>query len=183
MQHPPLRHEQSVAQAYRENFSNTFQHNVYTAWSELTDGHLDGPAPAVKSINKANSRLPDDQLYILPGTHRLIDFEITLNLTAANQQAGSRVVILGAFRLLLKKLCDAYHFNYIFIDCGPSSGTINQLVFLSSDFIIPPVFADYFSTTSVFGLLTAVLDRWLTWHRILVDEQNNNARAVTSPCR
>lgn len=173
LQHPPIADEPSLEPAYKESFSTAFKDNVYTAWKLWSKGANNPTLPAIVKIQKG--RLPDNSLYILPGSHKLIDFENTLSLTALNTLVGARTVILGSFRKLLQELCKIHQFDLVFVDCGPSSGALNQMIFLSSDYIIPPVYADYFSTTSVFGLLTSVVDRWLTWYRMFVSEQAQDA--------
>ena len=137
--------------------------------------------PDLHEISKGD--LPNHHLYLLPGTHRLIELEYTLNLSVLQTQSGARGVILGAFRRLLKELSKLHRFDLVFVDCGPSSGTLNQIICMSSDYIIPPVHADYFSTTSVFGLLTSVLDKWLTFRQDLVNAQSEDEDDANSVFR
>ena len=46
-----------------------------------------------------------------------------------------------------------------------------QVCVMSCDYILPPVFADYFSLSSVHGLLHVVLKDWLQWHRLVMSKQ------------
>lgn len=180
MQHPANPDEQSLEPEYKNNVKSTFKENVATALKRQAMGDPNAPLPAVHEVTKG--AIPSQKLYILPGSHRLIEFELNLNVAALNE-ASSNGVTLGAFRKLLDRLCEVHDFDLVFVDCGPSSGKLNQIIFFSSDYIIPPVFADYFSTTSVFGLLTSVLDKWRTWHKKLVEYQQGDQMEYESPFR
>lgn len=41
----------------------------------------------------------------------------------------------------------------------------------SCDYLLPPVFADFFSLSSAQAMLEQVLPRWLAWHTELVNQQ------------
>ena len=53
--------------------------------------------------------------------------------------------------------------QFIIVDLGPTVDDINMGIVMSSDYVLPPVFADYFSTCSVYGLLNEVLPGFLSW--------------------
>ena len=42
---------------------------------------------------------------------------------------------------------------------------------MSCDYIIPPIFADFFSLSSVHGLLHNVLPAWIGWHQEVCNYQ------------
>jgi hypothetical protein len=64
---------------------------------------------------------------------------------------------------LLDSLNQKYNFDYIFVDCAPSSGTFNRSIILNCDYILPPAFADEFSCQSTEQLLKHLLPSWFNW--------------------
>ena len=57
--------------------------------------------------------------------------------------------------------------SIVLADFGPSSGVINKVFLLSCDYILPPAFADYFSLSSVHGLVQYLFPEWISWHQTL----------------
>ena len=55
--------------------------------------------------------------------------------------------------------------EFIIIDLGPSRDEINKALVMSSDFILPPASADYFSCSSVRGLLYEALPSFWKWRK------------------
>jgi len=118
-------------------------------------------------------KLPDDvscpqNLYIIPGNPMITDFEANLNLVDA--QAQTAAVYLGAFRQLFLSTAEVSKADFILVDVGPSMSTLNQTILLSCDFLMPPVFADFFSLSSMHTLLHQMIPK-LQEHRDRILEQ------------
>ncbi|KAK3284245.1 hypothetical protein CYMTET_8095, partial [Cymbomonas tetramitiformis] len=92
--------------------------------------------------------------------------EALLKATAANID-----MYYGAFRAFFLDLAVEHGFKYIVLDLSPSACLLNQLLVMSSDFVIPPAFPDFFSTSSVCSLLKTIMPKWITWQKRLVRSQ------------
>lgn len=66
----------------------------------------------------------------------------------------------------------------VLVDLGPSSGLLNRVFVMSSDFILPPAFADRLSMASVDGLLNSILPDWYKWHARVLGEQPGRINMV-----
>jgi hypothetical protein len=64
--------------------------------------------------------------------------------------------------------------DIVIIDVGPSSGIINKVIVMGSDYILPATLADFNSICSGEGLLTAVLPNWYTWYRDFLKYQKDS---------
>ena len=104
----------------------------------------------------------EKNLWLLPGSGRVSEFESTYSslLGVTLQQ---RAEFVGALRYAVDALCKANDFEVVLLDFSPNAGVINKALVMACDFIIPPCFADYFSLSSVHGLLYSVLPDWLAW--------------------
>lgn len=65
---------------------------------------------------------------------------------------------------MLSKLGHERNYDYIFIDVGPSSGSLTRSCFLSSDHFFIPIAADRFNIQAL-RTLSQIIDRWLTEHQ------------------
>jgi cellulose biosynthesis protein BcsQ len=107
---------------------------------------------------------------LLPGSIELSK----LSLTAATPMFECRR--FGVFRKMFNCIAKSYStpespLEFIIIDQGPSVDEINKALVMSSDYVLPPVNADYFSCSSVRGLLYAALPSFCKWrkqHRLKV---------------
>jgi cellulose biosynthesis protein BcsQ len=120
----------------------------------------------------------ENRLMLLPGSPALNLIEQSLEL---NQTASSAVTYYGVFRKVLLDTAKKWKADVVIVDLGPSGGKWNQAMAMSSDYILPTVLADYFSTASVHGLIgtrgqtneTKVLPKWIEWvgqHRTLISK-------------
>lgn len=115
-----------------------------------------GPAPT----NTCN-------LFLVKGSTSLTKIEKRLSAKMAELDLPSQedpdVVSrhLGAFRRNVLNLCRKHSFEVVLLDLGPAASTTNMVLCLSCDAILPPVFAESFSVTSVEGLINNVLPLWV----------------------
>jgi cellulose biosynthesis protein BcsQ len=139
--------------------------DLFTALSPAFLGNAGGMvAPPVYA-------LPDvPNLYLLPGSPSVFRFEQQLGFMDA-MDAVPRSYYAGALSHMLQQLAARDGYEFIILDCSPSSGVINKICVMSSDFILPPCFADFYSLSSVHGLLFNVLPVWLRWRATVVAEQ------------
>lgn len=70
---------------------------------------------------------------------------------------------VGAFRAMLNALINDLKIDFVLVDCAPADSAINKFMTMTSDFILPPVFPDFFSMSSIEGLLSNVLPDWYNW--------------------
>lgn len=67
--------------------------------------------------------------------------------------------------------------DVVLIDMAPSSEFMNRVIAMSSDYILPPSFADFLCLSSAEGLLRYVLPLWYEWHEKMTKAQAAMLRA------
>jgi len=101
-----------------------------------------------------------ENLYLLPGNIKFAEYDITLGMA---QTISDSIVTLknlpGAINYLLDKTAEKYDADYILIDMSPSLSSINQNLFMISDYFIIPSSPDYFSLMAL-DSLSNVLPKW-----------------------
>jgi cellulose biosynthesis protein BcsQ len=101
-----------------------------------------------------------ENLYLLPGNIKFAEYDITLGMA---QTISDSIVTLknlpGAINYLLDKTAEKYNADYILIDMSPSLSSINQNLFMISDYFIIPTAPDYFSVMAL-DSLSNVLPKW-----------------------
>jgi len=101
-----------------------------------------------------------ENLYLLPGNIKFAENDITLGMA---QNISDALVTLknlpGAINYLLDKTAEAYNADYILIDMSPSLSSINQNLFMISDYFIIPTSPDYFSVMALESL-SDILPKW-----------------------
>jgi cellulose biosynthesis protein BcsQ len=105
----------------------------------------------------------DETLYLMPGSIRLAEYEVTLGI--AQELSGSLSAlrnIPGSIRHLVDLTASRYNVDYVLMDMSPSLGALNQNVLTISDYFIVPLHPDYFSTMGI-DSLAATLPRWQRW--------------------
>ena len=125
-------------------------------------GRLDElKAPTLLSVDPG---FYDGNLLLLPGSIELS----TVRLKHREDKDECRQ--FGVLRKLFKMIAQAYStadspLEFIIVDLGPSVDDLNKAFVMSSDYVLPPVKADYFSASSVRGLLYEVLPQFRDWQR------------------
>ena len=101
-----------------------------------------------------------ENLYLLPGSIKFAEYDITLGMA---QTISDSLVTLqnlpGAINYLLDETAKKYDADYILIDMSPSLSSINQNLFMISDYFIIPIAPDYFSVMAI-DSLSDVLPKW-----------------------
>ncbi len=120
----------------------------------------------------------DGNLILLPGSHDIKSLEDELaQLIGSGEHDGngaetSRLSFpnrtnryAGAFRYMINAMVSKWQLDYVIIDCAPANSHLNKVITMTSDYILPPVFPDFFSMSSVRGLLSTVLPKWYLWRQ------------------
>jgi len=101
-----------------------------------------------------------ENLYLLAGSIKFAEYDITLGMA---QTISDSLVTLqnlpGAINYLLDKTAEKYKADYILIDMSPSLSSINQNLFMISDYFIIPTAPDYFSVMAL-DSLSNILPKW-----------------------
>eukprot|EP00899_Mesostigma_viride_P005645 jgi/Mesvir1/15081/Mv14725-RA.2 len=117
-------------------------------------------------------------LFLLPGDKDLHHaLESRLQQARANmRQAGqeSSFWVLGGFRKALQDIGRAHGIEYMICDFGPSAGVMNETLVGSCDYVLPSFHADFFSASSVYGMLHSVLPAIISNRNEIVEEEARN---------
>jgi len=101
-----------------------------------------------------------ENLYLLPGNIKFAEYDITLGMA---QTISDSLVTLqnlpGAINYLLDVTAKKYDADYMLIDMSPSLSSINQNLFMISDYFIILTAPDYFSVMAL-DSLSSVLPKW-----------------------
>lgn len=128
-----------------------------------------GLAPAFESQPRAIEAVDcipiqgRDDLFLLPGHVGFAEYEVTLGI--AQELTGSIQALKnlpGSITDLLEKTATKFNADYILIDMSPSLSSINQNLLMTSDFLLVPTTADFFSVMAI-DSLAKVLPRWYAW--------------------
>ena len=142
---------------YYEN-DNTKYMNIKDAVKMAFTGR---PQPIEAIECPVNCKNPN--LYIIPGHMDLSEFESSLSLAINSNNAIVTLQNLpGSFYDLIKKCCEKYSIDYVFIDMNPGLSAINQTFFAYADAIIVPANPDPFSTMAL-KTLKQILPKWKKW--------------------
>jgi cellulose biosynthesis protein BcsQ len=130
------------------------------------------------------------ELFLIAGTPLLAQLEEQIGKDVASLRGGilfegyaQALTRLGFFRHAVTLLAHRLRVKYVILDLGPSAGPLNEMFVLSSDAVLPPIFGDRFSRSSVEGLLTNIFPAWLEDHRKIVAMQRTEdaVAAYNSP--
>ncbi|EOD09470.1 hypothetical protein EMIHUDRAFT_197918 [Emiliania huxleyi CCMP1516] len=101
--------------------------------------------------------LPDtfgDRLLLIPGSPHLFDYDGDISKSA---NGSDEIMKHTAFGNLMRMAAYATDADYVIIDLGPSSSYLNKVILMSCDYILPPMFPDFFSLSSLHSLLHVML--------------------------
>ncbi|HEY0023978.1 MAG TPA: ParA family protein [Longimicrobium sp.] len=143
--------------------------------STITDAlnpRLTGERPDV-DVNAIVLATADENfpVFLLRGDISLNEAEDKLSyahsqrLTSDLHQRRSYVAIHD----MLRRLGDLHELDYILVDVGPSAGALTRSFFLSCDAYLVPVAPDRFNFQAI-GSLSEILRKWITEHRMIVDD-------------
>jgi cellulose biosynthesis protein BcsQ len=142
---------------YNENNINGMLAPVFSERPRITDLK----APKLLSVDPEFYK---NNLLLLPGSTELLNVRLT------NQTAMFECRRFGVFRKMFKEIAKAYStddspLEFIIVDLGPSVDNLNKALVMSSDYVLPPAKADYFSANSAYGLLYEVLPGFVDWRK------------------
>ncbi|GBG30230.1 Chromosome partitioning protein ParA [Hondaea fermentalgiana] len=140
--------------------------NLHELLNPAFKGDMSGLRPAVK-LAAAPMPFVDEpsRIFYISGSPLISEFESSLSLTAA--QPKTSCMYFGAFRKLLIDTAQLHDIDFVLVDFGPSVSTMNMVFLLSCDYILPPLFADYFSLSSMDVLLTHVIPSLLRQKEVI----------------
>ena len=112
----------------------------------------------VRNISRAEDGRQGD-LLLLPGGYNLnfLDGQLSYHFESKKNPDAC-----GCFKYLFTYLAKTYNLDFIFVDVGPSAGTLNKLILFGCDLVIPVVFPDAHSYNSLNSLMTSVFPNWVT---------------------
>jgi len=151
---------------------NSGIYDIDTLLAPAFEGNFAGLEPPEKLLGVAG--VPN--LMIVPGNPCLTKREGSLNLVEAQQATAS--VYLGAFRKLFIDISQVSEADYILVDLSPSMSTLNKTILLSCDYILPPVFPDFFSLSSMQTFLKEMVPLLMEDHEKIMDAQ---PKRLTAP--
>jgi len=140
--------------------SKTKNNNLKDGSSAPFDGKLT-PIDAIDCVQ--SQRQPN--LYLLPGSLELADFDSQLNMAMTVPGALKSMSSLpGAMNALVDKVASKYGIDYILIDLNPGINSINQVMLACSDGFIIPTNPDTFCIMAI-RMLSTVLPKWNAWKK------------------
>ena len=105
----------------------------------------------------------NQNLFLIPGHMDLAEYEAQLSFAL---NSGNMLTTLqnlpGSFYELIRKCCEKYDIDYVFVDMNPGLSAINQVFFMMCDGFIVPTNPDPFSLMAL-STLEKVLPRWKNW--------------------
>ena len=149
-----------LGDSFDEYYENemTKKNNIKDAVSVSFNGR---PHP-IEAID-CPSHVKNNNLYIIPGHMDLSEYESSLSLAMNSNNAIVTLQNLpGSFYELIRKCCEKYSIDYVFIDMNPGLSAINQTLFVYSDAFIVPTNPDPFSVMAL-KTLKKTLPKWKKW--------------------
>lgn len=122
-----------------------------------------GAKPVTIEAVKAVPAALNPNLYLLPGSFELSEYEVPLGVSFTLTEAIMTLKNLpGSFAFLIAKTAEDIAAEYVIIDMNPSLSAINQTLLVSADFFIVPMAPDNFSNMAIRSL-SQVLPKWEKW--------------------
>eukprot|EP00960_Hanusia_phi_P063448 765489-Hanusia_phi.AAC.12 len=150
--------------------------DIYDAMHPVLEGKLeDIRCPELLSVRSSQEGdIYQGRLMLLPGSSNLSRVKLSSSLPQRD------IRNYGILRKIFDMMAKKYNLDFIFVDLGPSVGEINKAFVMSCDFLLPPAHPDFFSASSVKGLLQDILPNWLAWrleHREKWKKLDSKARS------
>ena len=131
---------------------------------------ISGDVPFVE-IDKVKSIEINSNLHLIRGDVQLSSIEDSLS-EAHQQRFSTKIhekrtyVAIGDF---FSRYGQLHKIDYIFIDVGPSSGSLTRSCFLSCDAFYVPVNPDRFNIQAI-KTLSSIINRWISEHDKIVED-------------
>ncbi|MED4301544.1 AAA family ATPase [Geobacillus stearothermophilus] len=104
-----------------------------------------------------------ENLFVLPGHVGFAEYDVPLGI--AHEMTGSLQVtqnLPGSINYLIQETAKSYNADFVLIDMSPSINSINQNLFMLSDYFIIPCSPDYFCLMAIDSLCN-VFPAWVEW--------------------
>jgi cellulose biosynthesis protein BcsQ len=130
---------------------------------------LDGDATVNKSVRPIHAKTNRFGVDLLPGHPRFSMLEDPLSLSWTELPSGKA----GGFRVsnwlktFLASIEDIY--DVVFIDVGPSLGSLNRSVLLSCDYFVAPLGADAFSVLGIRNI-SRWMTAWIDYYKVSLEQ-------------
>ena len=110
------------------------------------------PVHAGEALADAEGR---HRLWLMRGSLDLADHNVELAEALKRPACKAHVVTVGLARRLYDHM--RRHFDFVFVDLGPSRDKINETFLVNADFVMPPATADAFGCQAVRDLVATVV--------------------------
>lgn len=155
----------NLTELFLGNGFDSYYTNPVTKENNLKDGSaapFKGQLTQITAIDCVQSQRQHN-LYLLPGSLELSDFERQLNIamtvpTALQSMSG----LPGAMNALIDAVAQKYGIDYVLIDLNPGINSTNQIMLACSDGFIIPTNPDTFCIMAI-RMLSRVLPQWIDW--------------------
>ncbi|MDO4251499.1 MAG: AAA family ATPase [Moraxella sp.] len=148
----------------------TRKHNIKDGVSPAFSGR---PVP-IEVVDCANPTR-NNSLFLLAGHGNLSEYDASLTFAQTSSNALTTLQNLpGSFNRLIELCEEKYNIDYTLIDLNPGLSSINQNLFLNSDYFILPTNPDPFSIMAI-ETLSLVLPRWGAWKNSSVETFSDSA--------
>ena len=141
-----------------------------TSLLNILNPRIEGSVPTV-DITKVEPIVVNDNLSLIKGDVSLSIIEDAL-AEAYIQRFSTKMHEKRnyiAFYDFIKRYSEAYAFDYVFIDVGPSSGALTRTCILACDGLFIPLNPDRFSIQAI-KTLSVILSRWFKDHKDIIDD-------------
>lgn len=148
----------------KDNFDGYYS-NDETKKQNIKDGvspAFSGRPVPIEVVDCA-SPVRNSNLFLLAGHGNLSEYDASLTFAQTSSNALTTLQNLpGSFSRLIELCEEKYEIDYTLIDLNPGLSSINQNLFLNSDYFILPTNPDPFSIMAI-ETLSSVLPRWGAW--------------------
>lgn len=143
---------------YEELLDESYKHNI----KDALEPAFKARPKLIDAVNCLNPKF-NDKLFLLPGHLDLTEYEVSLGVSFQLSNAlGTLKNLPGSFNYLIEKTARKYDIDYVLIDMNPSLSSINQDLFISSDYFLVPTSPDLFSLMAIKSL-SRILPQWEKW--------------------
>lgn len=146
-----------------------YDHSLWTALNLFYQGRATSSDPQPQPVQSVFHS--DDQVFLIPGHPLVGTFDCFGPYLNERVVTGEGVRKLGSFRHLFTKAAEMVQADYVLVDLGPSTSHMNRMICMYANYILPVSFADFFSVTSVHGLVNHVLTQWFEWRSMYMLSQ------------
>ncbi|MGG5210887.1 ParA family protein [Chryseobacterium sp. MIQD13] len=143
---------------YEELLDDSYKHNI----KDALEPAFKARPKLIEAIDCLNPK-SNEKLFLLPGHLDLTEYEVALGVSFQLSNAlGTLKNLPGSFNYLIEKTAAKYNIDYVLIDMNPSLSSINQDLFISSDYFLVPTSPDLFSLMAI-NSLARILPQWERW--------------------